>query len=104
MGAVLRLPRTNRAISSIVIPSLRACSSIARSSKIAALVGAIGRRLIETDRAHTAQIEPGDGPADIVIDDPPQPLVGNSDEARCRQHRHLAHQHQCRLAQVPTGW
>ena len=58
------------------------------------VVAAPGRRLVETERAHAAQIEPGDGPADIVIDDPPQPLVGDADEARRRQHRHLAHQDQ----------
>jgi len=53
--------------------------------------------VVEADRAHRTQVKGGDGATDIVLDDAPQPLVGDADEARCGQHRHLAHQDHRRL-------
>ena len=46
------------------------------------VVAALGRGLVQPDRAHPAEIEPGNGPAYIVLDDPPQPFVGDADAAQ----------------------
>jgi len=51
------------------------------------VVAALGRRLIEPDH----------GLQDIVLDDAPQPLVGDADDARGGEDRYLARQHHRRL-------
>ena len=42
------------------------------------VVAALGRRLVETERGHAGEIEPGHGLPDIVLDDAPQPLIGDA--------------------------
>ncbi len=44
-------------------------------------VAELGRRLVETERGDAGKIEPGHGLPDIVLDDTPQPLVGDADDA-----------------------
>ena len=61
------------------------------------VVSALRRRLVEADRLEPAEIEPGDGLADIVLDDAPQALIGDADDAGGGQHRHLARQDHRRL-------
>jgi hypothetical protein len=57
----------------------------------------LGCGLIQADGGELAEIEALDRAADIVLDDAPQPLVGDLDDAGGGQHRHLAHQHQGHL-------
>ena len=57
----------------------------------------LGGGFVETDGAHRPQVERGNGTMNIVPNDAPQPLVGDADEARRGQHRHLAHQNERRL-------
>jgi hypothetical protein len=60
-------------------------------------VAPLGRGLIQANGSELAEVEALDRAADIVLDDAPQPLVGDLDDAGGGQHRHLAHQHQGRL-------
>jgi hypothetical protein len=60
-------------------------------------VAPLGRGLIQADGSQFAEVEALDRAADVVLDDAPQPLIGDLDDARGGQHRHLAHQHQGRL-------
>jgi hypothetical protein len=61
------------------------------------VVAALGGRLVQADGAHRAEIELADGARDVVLEDAPQPLVGDAHEAGRRRHRHLARQDQRRL-------
>jgi len=61
------------------------------------VVAALGRRLIEAESLQPAEIEPSHGLPDVVLDDAPQPLVGNADDAGRRQYRHLAREQHRRL-------
>jgi hypothetical protein len=44
-------------------------------------VSPLRRRIVEADRLEPAEIEPGDGLADIVLDDAPQALIRDVDDA-----------------------
>jgi len=61
------------------------------------VVAALGGRLVQADGAHRAEIERADGARHIILEDAPQPLVGDAHEARRRRHRHLSRQDQRRL-------
>jgi hypothetical protein len=61
------------------------------------VVAALGGRLVQPDGAHRAEIELVEGACDVVLEDAPQPLVGDAHEAGRRRHRHLARQDQRRL-------
>lgn len=60
-------------------------------------VAALGGGLVEADGGDLGQVETRHRLADIVLDDTPQPLVGDLDNACHRQDRHLADQRQRRL-------
>ena len=61
------------------------------------VVAALGGRLVQPDRAHRAEIKPTHSAGHVMLEDAPQPLIGDAHEARRRRHRHLAHQDQRRL-------
>jgi hypothetical protein len=61
------------------------------------LVAAPGGGLVERDGLDVAQIEPLDRLADIELQDAPEPLVGDADDAGGGGDRHLAHQQQSDL-------
>jgi hypothetical protein len=61
------------------------------------VVASLGGGLVEAERLEASEIEPGHGLSDIVIDDAPQPLIGDLHDPRRGQHRHFAHQRDRRL-------
>ena len=61
------------------------------------VVAALGCRLVEAERLQAGEIEPGHGLPDIVLDDAPQPLVGDANDARGGEDWHLARQDHRRL-------
>ena len=54
-------------------------------------------RFIKGDRFQVGKIEPFQRSSNVVSDDPPQPLIGDTHLSRRSQHRHFARQHQRRL-------
>ena len=53
---------------------------------------ALGGGLIEADGLDAGEVEALDRLADVMLDDAPQALIGDTDDAGGGQHRHLAHQ------------
>ena len=49
--------------------------------------------LVEADRLQPGEVEALDGLGDVVLDDAPQALIGDADDAGGGQDRHLADQH-----------
>src|SRR5512134_3191980 len=60
-------------------------------------LAALGGGLVEADRLEPAEVEACHRLGDVVLDDAPQALIGDADDASGGEHRHLAHQHECGL-------
>lgn len=56
------------------------------------VVSPFGGGLVQTDGLHAGEIEAGDGLSDVVLDDAPQPGIGDLHQASSGQYRHLSHQ------------
>jgi hypothetical protein len=57
-------------------------------------LAALGGGLVEADRLQPAEVHALERLRHVVLDDAPQALVGDADDAGGGQHRHLAHQHE----------
>src|SRR5512134_2226192 len=75
------------------------------------VVAPLGSRLIEGERREAGKVESPKRLGDVMLDDPPQPLVGDAAEPSRRQHRHLPDEGHRRLleqqgetASLPRPW
>ena len=61
------------------------------------ILALFGGRLVEGEGSEVGEVETPQRLGDVVLDDPPQPLVGDADDPGHRQHWHLPHQGHRRL-------
>lgn len=56
------------------------------------ILALLGGRLVEGEGSEVGEVETAQRLGDVVLDDPPQPLVGDADDPGHRQHWHRPHQ------------